>query len=459
MNNTLKEIKLNLGKIALLVAFLGLLLLSFSSGQMALLYGLAIFFTLFFFFRRELWVGLVLAIPLLTIGTVMSLPVTGSWNYELTITEAVLLIVFVVMVFGKWVDGKFGEIKLDMVAVFLGLYTLLSLASYAQIVDLKYYFFGLKAVVFSFLSYTLAINLLDSKAKLKAFMWSLTASLLILSGQIFYKLFILGFSSKFFFERKLIILPIGPLATAAAVIVLLLAPVLTFAFDSRWRERAVILPIFALGVFAMFISLGKAAILSFIIAIIYLFIKLKDKRWWFLGTVIAFGIVSAVFLAPVASGLITRVQNTMVDTNTKFRVLEYQTAGKIVAEHFWFGVGSGQQLYYFKKLLNYDTSELVNNFFLQSLLDLGVFGLAGVTMIFLATLKKISQNDGRLYGESTILGFGFVAMMLAALLNGLLEVTFFALQYAIVFWLSVGAYASLKNYPSTSLRTSESYNK
>lgn len=278
-------------------------------------------------------------------------------------------------------------------------------------------------------------------------MYGLLATLLVLSLQMFYKFFTLGFSDKFFFERKLIILPLGPLATVAAIIALLLPLVLAFYFsEASFKSKAIILPVFGFGLFALFISLGKAAILASGAGLFYLFLKLKGKRWYFIGAFFVVAVIGIIFLAPLTSGLLTRVKTTFIDTNTQFRYLEYQTAWRLAADHPWFGVGTGQQLYYFKTLLNFDSSELVNNFFLQALLDYGLLGLFVIICIFVSVVNKTMNLTRLAVGRQKILVFGFAAMLMTAFVSGLLEVTFFALPYAIVFWLATGALVNAQVY-------------
>ena len=51
------------------------------------------------------------------------------------------------------------------------------------------------------------------------------------------------------------------------------------------------------------------------------------------------------------------------------------------------------------------------------------------------------MTDGN---KKPIIVFGFIAAITAAFLNGLAEVTFFALEYAIIFWLIIGVFGNMK---------------
>ena len=447
MANTNTQIRLNLEKILLIVIFIFLLTSAISLNKPSLFYLLAIFFAVFFFFKNFLWLAPVISLPAVAFGEVLKFELAPYYFYEFSVAEALILLAAAVYLLDIFLSKRIGELKFDGIAFFLLLYLTLAIASYYEIVNIKYYLYGLKAIVFSFLAYFVALNLINSRARLRIFLYSATGALFILAFEIFYKFFTLGFSDKFFFERKLIILPPGPLATVAAIIAMMLPPVLVFFMaEKSLKAKAMILPAFCFGFFALFISLGKAAILAFLLGMTYLFIRMSGQRKYFLVTIAVVVVLATVFLSPLAGGLITRVRTTFVDSNTKFRVLEYQTAWRLLPEHLWFGVGAGQQLHYYKKLLNYDTSELVNNFLLQAAIDYGLLGLIAIVMLLNAVWRKAWAIVLAAPPERLILASGFIAMLIVALINGLLEVTFFALPYAIIFWLMVGAFANLKYY-------------
>ena len=447
MVNNSVQIRPNLEKILLLTVFIFLLTAAITLNKPGIFYVLAIFFATFFFLKDFLWLAPILALPALTLGEALKFELTPYWHYDYTVAEAILLLALAVFLLDKLLNADLARLRFDRISFFLLLYFAIAASSFWQIIDLHYYLFGLKAIFFSFVGYLLASNLVDSKAKLRIFLYSLTATLLILAIQIFFKFYQLGFSEKFFFERKLIILPLGPLATVASIIALLLPVVFVFFLaEKKLQAKALILPIFCFGFFALFLSLGKAAILACLVAFTYLFFRLKKIRGYFLIVIILGAVLGAIYLAPLASGLAMRIKTTFVDVNTQFRVLEYRTASRLISDHLLFGVGAGQQLYFFKKLMNFDTSELVNNFFLQALLDFGLIGLASVTMVFISVISKASHILRQARGASMILACGLIAMLLASFITGVLEVTFFALPYAIIFWLTTGSLINLKFY-------------
>ncbi|MFH1582816.1 MAG: O-antigen ligase family protein [Candidatus Falkowbacteria bacterium] len=399
----------------------------------------------YFLFRNHIYALLILALPALSLGEIVNIPVTYNWIYEASLTEVLLIVAVSVFLIDKAINRQVGKIKVNGLLFLLFIYFLFSIISFFHIIDIRLYIFGLKLIVFSFLSYFLALNLIISRDKIKLFIYGLAATILILSGQLFIKFYQLGWSSKFFFERNLITIPLGPIATTAAILVLILPIVLGFYLylNNKNKAKPFLFFIFLAGSLALFLTLGKAAIISLLLGLFYLFVKIKNKRVAFILTIAAFMVLSFVFFNSFFGGLFERLGNTFIDTNSQFRILEYQTGWKLINNNFWLGVGSGQQLYYFKKMLNFETSQLVNNFFLQAWIDLGFLGL---TLVFFMFIKIIKQTIGlvkKISGSNLIIYYGFVAALLASLVNGLAEVTFFALPYGIIFWAIIGVLHNL----------------
>ncbi len=410
-----------------------------------------LFATIYFLFlRKYLWFLLVVSVPSLCLGKIVDIPITANWVYEARAAEIFLLITAVLYFLDAFLNRKISNFRIDFISFVLYLYALVSLSSVFYIIDFRLFVFGLKVAVYAFLAYFLARQLIDSKQKIEWFLYSLGLTMVVLSLQVFYKFYDMGFSTKFFFARNIILLPIGPIATTAAILALLVPISLAFYFQlpKARLARPLVITAVAIGVTAVFLSLGKAAIAALLIGLLYLFIKLKNSRVALLLLALWFLFFAYLILNPFLLGLLERIKITFVDSNTQFRILEYKTSFQLIMQHPLRGLGSGQQLYYFKKILDFETSQLVNNFFVQALLDLGVMGLGLVSALVLAiirkgrvAIKKSCQNSG----YYLVLLYGFTASLIVAFLNGLIEVTFFALPYAIIFWLLMGVYANVQH--------------
>ena len=154
-----------------------------------------------------------------------------SWVYEARIPEIFLFLAAVVYFLEIYLKADYERVKFDKISFLLLCYLGLSLASFAYIKDPRLFVFGIKVPAFGLLAYFLSINLLDDYKKIKTFFYGVASTTVILSIQVFAKFYQMGFSTKFFFERNLINIPIGPIATTAAILSILVLIVLGFYFQ------------------------------------------------------------------------------------------------------------------------------------------------------------------------------------------------------------------------------------
>jgi hypothetical protein len=74
-------------------------------------------------------------------------------------------------------------------------------------------------------------------------------------------------------------------------------------------------------------------------------------------------------------------------------------------------------------------------------MDLGFVGLAIFTLLAFAIIRLLFKLNQQ---KSSPLAWGLIASIVVAIINGLFEVTIFAFQYAIIFWLIIGLSNRLK---------------
>lgn len=430
--------------LALLV--LGVLFYFYSLLSWQILALITTFPLLFFFFRDRLWILLSLAVPALLAGKVFYFQVGSNWIYEASLTEVLLLVSFLIFAWDHFLNQKREEIRVDKLSLLLFIYLMVAVLSFYHIVDFRYFVVGLKVLVFSFISYFLAVNSFRNWVSIKRFLQSLALFVIILSFQVFWKFYQMGFSSKFFFERSSIIISLGPVALVSAVLAFLLPLLLAWFFWYRkWKkEKIFVLLAFLAGGVAVFLSLGKAAIFSAGLGLVYLFIKLRRKRVFFVLAGAGFLVFAFVFFHSFFTGLLERISRTFISQNTQFRITEYQVGWQIIKDNFLLGVGAGQQLAYYKQALNWNDPQLVNNFFLQAFIELGLVGLGLVLSAAVLVYQKIRNKMKSLrFSQTKILAYGFVAAFITCFFNGLAEVTLFALPYAVIFWLVLGVFNNM----------------
>lgn len=448
MFNNIKKINKNrdiLLKRALwvIVPFL-LAILVLDKVSLTIIFGVLAIYLIFIFAKDKIWYLLILTIPSLVFGKILYIPITSTWIYEARFAEVFLGLVLIIFVLDIFLNNKLIKLKFDRISFWLLIFLIASLGSVYSAVDFRLFVFALKTVVFSFLAYFLALNLLDNKKKVFYFLYSLAITGIILSAQIFWKFYQMGFSADFFFNRSNILIPIGPIATTAAILTFLAPLLLAFYFQindlNKWK------PFLFLGFFMSFLAvvltLGKGAIISLFFGLFVLFCAHKQKRIAYVLFFMWFAALLYFGFQPYFAGLFERFKTALVDVNTEFRLKEYQLSWNLIEDHPWTGVGVGQQLYYYKKILNQEQGNFVNNFILQTVIDLGVVGLFLMLFIIKNIIKKV-KDVWRANEKKSILVVGFIAAFAAAFLNGMVEVTIYALPYAIVFWLALGVFGNI----------------
>jgi len=399
-------------------------------------YVLIFVLTIGLIYRRYAWVLLPLALPSLLFGRVLYFPITNNWMYEATIAEVLLGLTFLILIFGHYIDDQIRQLKFDKITFWLFIFLALTLASFSHAISIRIGVVFLKVIFFSFIAYFSALNLIDTAQKFAWLRRSIALTAILLAFEFFYKFYAMGWSTKFFFDRSNVIIPFGPIAIGAATLAFLLPMVLTLYYEANPKKNFSYLACFMLGALALFLSMGKAAILSFLFGLYFLFIKLRDKRTGFGLFAILFTILAFLLFTSFFQGFIERIGNTAIDKNTKFRISEYEAGWKVIRDHPFFGVGAGQQLVHFKKYFDFENIQFVNNYFLQVLIDLGVIGLGFLFLLISRIIKK-----GRfLLVAPSLAGLGLIAALIAAFFNGLAEVTFFSLSYAIIFWIVLGSH-------------------
>ncbi|MDD4333166.1 MAG: O-antigen ligase family protein [Patescibacteria group bacterium] len=401
---------------------------------------------LVYVFKKHIWLLPIISLPLLAFGQIIYIPITPSWVYEASIAEAAIIFSTLVILIDAFINQKIKDLKFNNLFIGLFIYFVLSVASFTRIIDFRLYVYGIKIVALAMLSYFIALNLFNTRERIRAFFLGLASLILVLSAQIFVKFYALGFSLKFFFFRNDISIAIGPIAIVSAILVLALPLILAASFVSKGRDKLFLSIAFSFGSLAVFLSLGKGAIISLSLGLVYLFVRFKTKRVAFFSAASLFVAASYLFFESFFSGIFFRMSQMFTDVSSKFRVMELEAIAKIISEHFWLGVGSGQQMIYYTRYLFRDYRQLANNFLLQSWMDLGIVGLLAIIVLIIIFVKNTKRVKKELNTRFLVLYYGFVACFLVALFNGLVEVTFFAIPYAIIFWLMAGAFSNLKKY-------------
>lgn len=339
----------------------------------------------------------------------------------------------------RLLSHRVSRIRLDYIAWLLLAYIALGLLPIHPIMNRSGWFYEFRVLLFSFSAYFLARqSWRPGEAKL---LWlGLSLALLIVSWQVLSLFLDSGLTRQFFDDRSSLRLPIGAIALAGAILAFLLPPIISRALKLQGNISDIWYGAMSLiGLSALFLTLSKAAALALLVAIIYLFVKLKNRR--LIIALLAFGLLSGAVLTSPSSleGLVYRISHTLSDRNTEYRLEEYGLSADLFSEHPFLGIGWGNQSWRFQDYYGSDFNHLLNNYLIQSAVDLGLLGLFLVALLTLF-IFALARRFGRSY-----LSYGLVAALIATAVVSQLEVTMFALNYALIFWSTLGAAANLSD--------------
>lgn len=222
---------------------------------------------------------------------------------------------------------------------------------------------------------------------------------------------------------------------------------LVFRDSNTVRERwtaGFLLPVL---IFALILTYSRPAALAIcVIAFALVFIK---RDFWILGAG-AVVVAAGFFLAPSD----VRAWMSNLDSWTGFfydasRDLHHQAAWRMIAEHFWGGVGLGTfDLNYgaYRASADVITRWSAHQAYLQIWAETGIFGLLSFAALLAGILSGILKSFYRSKDhKNLILGFGFGVF--GFLIIGFFESNFWQPRQTYFFWLWAGFLCALTHLP------------
>lgn len=406
-------------------------------------------------FWRKAHMLVALAIAAIPLGNILGIPLSENVSLDASVTEALLGIAFLLAVaerLSKEGVRPRSAFRRDTVFWLLLGFVVLASASFPKVIDGKLFFFEWRVVTFWLVAYVTVTLSVDTYRKARLVLGGAAVAVFLFAIQAFWLFLQHGYSLGIFYDRNLLMLPVGAIAYASALLGFLLPVLFGFFIAERNRPgRILILAVGAVGTLALLMMLSKGAIAGFALGMG--FFVFKNRMAPLKPVLLMFGAV-LVFLAifsPFLAGLVERSIHAFVDVNSQYRILEYSLSWSILREHWLSGVGLGQQPIYFQKIYYPDFVNFVNNYALQMWIDLGVAGLAVAAGLLVELFRRAARSIRDLSEKlsSRSVAIGIVSGMIAAAFNGLVEVTFFGLAYAVVFWVFVGVLRNVSIWPES----------
>ncbi|MBI5134975.1 hypothetical protein HZA86_01955 [Candidatus Uhrbacteria bacterium] len=392
----------------------------------------------------HLW-ALALLIPLsVPIGRIGTIIVGQSYRYEITATEAALLVLGAILLYAiAW--GTIAWHRVPMMERLWYALLVLAYGSLLWIVDGAKYLVGVRLLTYQFLSFLIPFTVVRSMRGRWASLWAIVISGMVMAAQLLWTLFQYPSIQKYFAQRSLVETSVGPMAFVVAIIVLLLPFAVIIGFHNHGVLRWIAWTFASIGGIAIIASVGRAALVAGFASSTFLYWQI-GKGWTFLKRSAIIGIVLLVlasggsFLPSLIIERFTSIVNS--SGSAQFRIEEARTGLTVFRRHVLLGAGAGNLKYYYQRLFNGYSGES-NNIIVQMAGEYGLVGLAlllGWVVAIRRALRAVRRySHGR---ESHLMLVGFSSSLAAAAIHGMFEVTFFGLMYGVLFWYLMGMMAA-----------------
>jgi len=408
---------------------------------------------IFLYFKNPVF-ALILIPPSIVFGQIATIRIQ-DWYYQISLAEILILILTLFFVLHLIAKKQVLQIKFPLLLGCFLLYIFFSLLSLGWANNLSRAIIALRNLSFQFLTLFLVVNLIQNKRDFKIALFSIPVTGFLVASELIFKVISLGgFSGGYTLARESIITPVGKWVYIAAIIIMTLplTYILLLTNRNRWLKTFLFIETI-LGGIATFLTLGKGEIFSLAGGFIYIFKKQRIKKIFAILLTCTLLVIIFIPLAAYSDQFLSRLTGIFTDPNTRFRIVEFQSAYQIFIQHPILGVGTGNLKLEYKNLLPWSVETESNNFFLQVLLELGIIGFAVFLLLARAIYLEIRKAKmASINPEEKMLYVGFVSTLIIVLLNSMVEATLIGLYYGIVFWYIVGLLVIYNQVNSKKLR-------
>ncbi len=288
-----------------------------------------------------------------------------------------------------------------------------------------------RVATYAFLLYILTVNTLRTRKDFRSALMALPVAGLVISLQLLWTVVELG-GFRFTVPREAIVTPIGPWVLVAALIVATVPLTLALAFIYKGRKRVALFAIALFNSASSILAMGRGEILSLFFGLAAFFRENRKKGLTVLGLL---GVLVVLLMIPFAnftSQTLDRFASLGESETVQYRVNEYVTGASIIKSHPFIGVGTGAAKYVHRIEHPCHCTTEFNNMFLHVAIEWGAVGVAvfGAGLFFF--VREVVRAKKRVRSErERLLWSGFFATFVLMLFNGMVEVTFVGLPYAL----------------------------
>ncbi len=384
---------------------------------------LSVSFTLplfFYYFPKNLPLFLIPLYPLLDFFIRRGVPSLASFWDE----GFIILLFLIILLRVKKKEIKFTSLIIP-VLIFL-LFLLFS--AYFSSIDYRVAIDGIRSYLEMFLFFLIIINYIDDKKKVNVLLDIASVVLLIISLYGIYQ-FIFKVSIPAAWIDKDLETSISTRAfsifgspnSLAGYLILLLPPFfMLFIEEKKNSKKIYYFFIVLISLFCLFFTLSRAAQLSIIASFILFTLLYKDKRYFFVILLILLAFISIPQIRIRFMNLISPIY--IEKAKTYGRIYRWNLALSIFSLYPLSGVGPGGFGGAVASKLGMFEGLYVDNYYLKTLVETGIFGFLSFLYLILSILKKGISNFIKLFDEkSKSLSLGIFLGILAFLLNNFTE--------------------------------------
>ncbi|MGB9749835.1 MAG: O-antigen ligase family protein [Caldisericia bacterium] len=384
---------------------------------------LSLSFTLplfFYYFPENLPLFLIPLYPLLDFFIRRGVPsVSSIWD------EGFIILLFLII----FLRLKKKEIKFTSLIIPVLIFLIFLLFStYFSSIDYRVAVDGIRSYLEMFLFFLIIINYVEDKKMLNILLDIASFSLLVISLYGIYQ-FIFKVSIPAAWIDKDLETSISTRAfsifgspNALAGYLILLIPIFFMLFldEKKTFKKLYYIFVVLVSLLALLFTLSRAAQLSIIIAFMIFTLLYKDKRYFLVIILLLLALISVPQIRTRFLNLISPVY--LEKAKTYGRIYRWNLALSIFSLHPFSGVGPGGFGGAVASKLGMFEGLYVDNYYLKTLVETGIFGLLSFLYLIFSILKKGISNMIKLFDEkSKNLSLGIFLGISAFLMNNFTE--------------------------------------
>jgi len=384
---------------------------------------LSLSFTLplfFYYFPKNLPLFLIPLYPILDFFIRRGFPSLASYWDE----GFIILLLLIILLRVKKKEIKFTSLIIP-VLIFL-LFLLFS--AYFSSIDYRVAIDGIRSYLEMFLFFLILINYIEDKKTVNVLLDIASVVLLIISlygiFQFIFKVSIprtwIDKDLETSISTRAFSIFGSPNAFAGYLILLLPTFFMLFIEEKKISKKIYYFLVVLISLFALFFTLSRAAQLSIIASFILFALLYKDKRYFLVVLLVLLAFIS---IPQIRTRFMSLVSPIYIEKLKTFgRIYRWNLALSIFSLHPLSGVGPGGFGGAVASRLGMFEGLYVDNYYLKTLVETGIFGFLSFLYLIFSILKKGISNFIKLFDEkSKSLSLGIFLGILAFFLNNFTE--------------------------------------